>query len=111
MQFKRNTTTISVGENTKPLFVKLESIRPKHLSFSLFLAVVVDDYLKNHKTGDAKITEFTDESIAVALPLFFSSIEKWKLGIKGLTSDDFKKLQQRHSQIGNIISKEVDQRL
>jgi hypothetical protein len=73
--------------------------------------VVVDDYLKNHKTGDAKITEFTDESIAVALPLFFSSIEKWKLGIKGLASSDFKKLQQRHSQIGNIISKEVDQRL
>ena len=60
MQFKRNTTTISTGENTKPLFVKLESIRPKHLSFSLFLAVVVDDYLKNHKDGDAKITEFTD---------------------------------------------------
>ena len=61
MQFKRNTTTISVGENTKPLFEKLESIRPKHLSFSLFLAVVVDDYLKSHKTNDAKITEFTDE--------------------------------------------------
>ena len=110
MQFKRNTTTISIGENTKPLFMKLEKTSQKHMSFSLFLAVVVDEYLKNHKDGESKITEFSEESV-VRLPLFFSSIEKWKLGIKGLSSDDFKKLQQRHSQIGNIISKEVEKRL
>mgnify|MGYP003307590587 FL=1 len=48
MQF-RKTTTISVGDKTKPIFETLEQIRLKeapHLSFSLFLATVIEKFVK-----------------------------------------------------------------
>ena len=47
MQFNK-TTTISIGRNTKPIFESLEKIRPAHMSFSLMLALAVEEYVQNH---------------------------------------------------------------
>ena len=51
----RKTTTISIGEKTKPIFESLEKIRPSHLSYSLLLAIAVDEYVKNHSGKSCNI--------------------------------------------------------
>ena len=78
MQF-RKTTTISVGDKTKPIFETLEQIRLKeapHLSFSLFLATVIEKFVKT-QSKNAKITEFDSLAVSTKFPLIMSSMEKW----------------------------------
>ena len=65
----RKTTTISIGEKTKPIFESLEKIRPSHLSYSLLLAIAVDEYVKNHSGKNSKITEFDSVAISSKFPL------------------------------------------
>ena len=48
MQFKK-TTTISISPSIKPVFESFDSLRPKDTSFSLFLAMAVEDYVKSYK--------------------------------------------------------------
>ena len=51
MQFNRNTVTLSVGQYASPIFESLNRMKPEHMSFSLFLAVVADDYVKKHRSS------------------------------------------------------------
>ena len=46
MQFKK-TTTISISPSIKPVFESFDSLRPKDTSFSLFLAMAVEEYVKS----------------------------------------------------------------
>jgi hypothetical protein len=110
MQFKRNTVTLSVGYHAAPIFESLDRIKPDNMSFSLFLAVVADDYVKSKKKT-ARITDFDHEDVIAELPLFYASILKWEKHIINLNTEDFKKLQKRFSQLGSLISKEVEKRL
>ena len=41
------------------------------------------------------------------VPNFYSDIETWKSEIKNMSPTKFIKLQQRHTQIGNIIKTQV----
>lgn len=111
MKFNSKTVTISVGDSVKDIFEKFDRIRPNDISFSHFLALAVHEYLDRHVGINAKLTEFSDESVDAKLPLFLASLERWKECIPNLSSDDFRKVQQRHVQIGNIVNKEVNRRL
>ena len=77
----RKTTTISIGEKTKPIFESLEKIRPSHLSYSLLLAIAVDEYVKNHSGKNSKITEFDSVAISSKFPLMMATMEKWNVCI------------------------------
>ena len=107
----RKTTTISVGDKTKPIFESLEKIRPPHLSFSLLLAICADEYVKNHSGKNSKITEFDSVAISSKFPLMMATMEKWNVSINGLSNDDLLKLQDRLTQISNLVRKEVSKRL
>ena len=107
----RKTTTISVGEKTKPIFESLEKIRPSHLSYSLLLAVAVDEYVKNHSGKNSKITEFDSVAISTKFPLIMATMEKWNVCVSGLSNDDLLKLQDRLTQISNLTRREVSKRL
>ena len=48
MKFNKTTVTISVGQHAQKIFEDLDKIRPNHLSMSLFLAVIAEDYVKVH---------------------------------------------------------------
>jgi hypothetical protein len=99
MQF-RKTTTISIGEKTKPIFEKLEKIRPAHMSFSLFLAVVIEDYVaKNTKVTNSKYPRVMDR------------IEAWSECISSLTNDELISITNRIQQLSNKVQKEVGKRL
>ena len=88
MQFNRNTVTLSVSHQAAPIFESLNQIKPDNVSFSLFLAEVANDYVqKNRKSA------------------------RWEKHVTSLDADDFKKLQRRLSQLGNLISKETERRL
>lgn len=107
----RKTTTISVGEKTKPIFESLEKIRPSHLSYSLLLAVAVDEYVKNHSGKNSKITEFDSVAISTKFPLIMATMEKWNVCVSGLSNDDLLKLQDRLTQVSNLTRREVSKRL
>ena len=107
----RKTTTISVGEKTKPIFESLEKIRPSHLPYSLLLAVAVDEYVKNHSGKNSKITEFDSVAISTKFPLIMATMEKWNVCVSGLSNDDLLKLQDRLTQISNLTRREVSKRL
>lgn len=107
----RKTTTISIGEKTKPIFESLEKMRPSHLSYSLLLAIAVDEYVKNHSGKNSRITEFDSVSISSKFPLMMATMEKWNVSISGLSNDDLLKLQDRLTQISNLVRKEVSKRL
>ena len=107
----RKTTTISIGEKTKPIFESLEKIRPTHLSFSLFLAVAIDEYIKNHSGKNSKITEYDTVAVSSKFPLMMATTEKWNICISGLSNDDLIKLQDRLTQVSNNVRKEVSKRL
>ncbi len=107
----RKTTTISVGNKTKPIFESFEKMRPNHLSFSLFLAVAVDEYIKNHNPKNSKITDYDSKSVSSQFPLLMANMEKWNVCIKNLENEDLVKLQNRLRQLTNNVSKEVTGRL
>lgn len=107
----RKTTTISVGEKAKPIFESLEKIRPSHLSYSLLLAIVIDEYVKNHSGKNSKITEFDSVAISTKFPLLMATIDKWNVCVSGLSNDDLLKLQDRLTQISNLTRREVSKRL
>tara|TARA_B110000014_G_C20068682_1_gene557125 strand:- start:170 stop:502 length:333 start_codon:yes stop_codon:yes gene_type:complete len=110
MQFNRNTVTLSVGQYASPIFESLNRMKPEHMSFSLFLAVVADDYVKKHRTS-ARITDFDHIDVTAELPLFYANILKWEKHLNSLKPDGFKKLQKRFSQLNNLINKETEKRL
>lgn len=110
MKFNK-TITISVGTSVKELFEKFEKMRPNDISFSMFIACAMNEYMRNNDKVNSKITDFDNKSVEAKTPLFLASIDKWKECISGMSGADFKKLQQRHSQLGNIISGEVAKRI
>ena len=111
MKISSATKTISVGKNTIPIFEKLDKIIPNHISFSLMIAIACEEWIKNHDNINGDLTQFTSQTVSTELPLFYADIIKWKNSIKKLSDTDFLKLQQRYSQLGNLINKEVSQRL
>lgn len=109
----RKTTTISVGDKTKPIYESLESLRlsqAPHLSFSLYLATVIEDYLKNQRKN-TKITEFDSLSVSSKFPLIMATMDKWNTTVHGMSNDDILKLQERILQLSNLVRKEVSKRL
>ena len=49
MHFNVGIKSFSISKQAKKVFEELEEIRPKHISFSLMLAIVADEYIKQHK--------------------------------------------------------------
>ena len=93
---------ISVGVFAKDVFAEFENISPASISFSMFLAIAAKHYVDTHN-------EPVD--IYGEIPNYYSNIESWKSEIKKMSSEQFIKLQQRHTQIGNIIKNEVRKKI
>ena len=100
MNFKK-TTTISISSKTKSIFQGLEISRPKHISFSLFLAMAVEEYVTNHgkKATNSKYPRIMDR------------IDIWNECIEDLSNDSLINFNERISQLNNKIRKEINKRL
>ena len=94
--------TISVGMFARQVFTEFERIKPTNTSFSMFLAIAAKHYIDTH-----------NEPIDVygEVPNYYSNIDSWKFEIKKMSSEQFIKLQQRHTQLGNIIKSEVRRKI
>ena len=93
---------ISIGKYAKSVFTEFENMRPNNISFSMFLANAVRHYIDTHD-------EPTD--IYGEVPNFYSNIENWKSEIKNMTPEQFVKLQQRNTQITNLIKQETRKKI
>ena len=93
---------ISTTTATEKIFAELKRIKPDDTSFSLMLALVVKEYVEGKTKKSLKIDDFES-----GLPDILADIETWKSLIANMPVDEFKKLQRRHTQLGNIINKRV----
>ena len=83
MKFNSTTVTISVGQHARRIFEDLDKMRPNHLSMSLFLAVVAEDYVHNHGLN-TKMIDFIDNSNKNSLPIFYAPIKNWTIKSEGI---------------------------
>ena len=93
---------ISTTTATEKIFAELKRIKPDDTSFSLMLALVVKEYVENKTKKSLKIDDFDS-----GMPDVLAEIDVWKSLIEKMPVEDFKKLQRRHTQLGNIINKRV----
>ena len=110
MKLKKTTVTISVSQNAQKIFEDLEKMRPNHMSMSLFLAVIADDYIRTHGKN-SKIIDFIGDDIKSSLPIFYAPIKNWVETVRELSPVEFTKLQERHWQLGNLINSEAGSRI
>jgi len=94
MQFNDKTLTISISGFGKGVLKELDKVRPKNVSFSMFLAIAAKHYIDTYR-------EPVD--IEGDLPSINSNISSWKSKLKNMSPKEFIKLQQRHAQLGNLI--------
>jgi predicted CopG family antitoxin len=93
---------ISTTTATEKIFAELKKIKPDDTSFSLMLALVVKEYVENKTKKSLKIDDFDS-----GMPDVLAEIDVWKSLIEKMPVEDFKRLQRRHTQLGNIINKRV----
>ena len=93
---------ISTTKATEKIFNELKNIKPDDTSFSLMLALVVKEYVEGKTKKSLKIDDFES-----GLPDILADIETWKSLIENIPVEEFKKLQKRHTQLGNLINKRV----
>ena len=93
---------ISTTTATEKIFAELKRIKPDDKSFSLMLALVVKEYVENKTKKSLKIDDFDS-----GMPDVLAEIDVWKSLIEKMPVEDFKRLQRRHTQLGNIINKRV----
>ena len=93
---------ISTTTATEKIFAELKKIKPDDTSFSLMLAMVVKEYVEDKTKKSLKIDDFDS-----GMPDILAEIDVWKSLIENMPVEDFKKLQRRHTQLGNIINKRV----
>lgn len=108
MHFRNGVKTFSLSEETKKSFEELDKIRPNNISFSSFLGIVANEYVK-HKNINNTLDNFVD--LDVTTPYFFSDIEKWKFIIDTSSSAELIRIQKRLSQIQNISDNRVRNQL
>lgn len=110
MKFDRRIE-VSIGNNVKHIFESFDKIRPNNVSFSIFLAASMNEYTKNHSGLNSRLTDFTNESVSTKLPLFDAPMDIWIQSVHNLSSNDFKEMQRRMSQLRNMVQAEAERRL
>ena len=103
MKFNSTIKSISVSSEARKVYEELDMIRPKHISFSLMLAICADEYTKKHKKGLVKLDNFSMEDDNVITPNISSGIDNWIEFITSINVDEFKEVQQKLTQIQNIV--------
>lgn len=111
MNFNSTVKSISISSHAKKVYEELDKIRPKHISFSLMLAIAADEYIKNNRKGLIKIDNFLDEKNNLIIPGLFSSIDKWIEYLSSIDNEELKKVQQKFLQIKNILDEKNEHRV
>lgn len=105
MNFNTGIKSISISSHARKVFEELDTIRPKHISFSLMLAITADEYLKNHKRGLVKLDEFSTEKITSKIPNFMGDIDSWINYISSINGLELNDIRERLLQIQNMVDK------
>tara|TARA_B100000029_G_C17546480_1_gene948620 strand:+ start:968 stop:1294 length:327 start_codon:yes stop_codon:yes gene_type:complete len=103
MKFNVGIKSISISQEAKKVFEDLDTIRPKHISFSLMLAITADEYIKQHKRGLVKLDEFSTENVSAATPNFFSPVENWIGYLSTVDSSEKIRIKERLIQLQNMM--------
>ena len=103
MNFNSTIKSISISTEARKVYEELETIRPKHISFSLMLAIAADEYTKSHKQGLVKLDNFSPTEDRVVTPNISSGIDTWIGFITSIDVEEFKEVQQKLTQIQNIV--------
>lgn len=110
MNFNSGIKSISISSSTRKVYEELETIRPSHISFSLMLAMTADEYIKRHKDGEIKLDSFINNE-SISTPNISADIDKWIQYVSNIDVNDFIQLQQKITQIQNIVDERVGNNL
>ena len=99
MKFSK-ITAISISPSVVPIFESFDTLRPKNTSFSLFLAIALEEYVKSYK----KVTSSKH-------PRIMDRIDLWHDCIKDMSNDDLIKTNKRISQLSNKLRIELESRV
>jgi len=105
MNFNAGIKSISISSHAKKVFQELDAIRPKHISFSLMLAIAADEYIKNHNKGLVKLDDFSTECVNARIPHIMAEIGDWVNYVSSISLDDLKSLGERILQLQNVMDK------
>jgi hypothetical protein len=103
MNFNSGIKSISISPAAKKVYEELEMIRPKNISFSLMLAIAADEYTKNHKNDTVSLDDFSPTEDKLLTPNISSGIDTWIQFVTSVDNSNFKSLQQKLTQIQNIV--------
>ena len=104
MNFNTGIKSISISKEAKKVFEELDLIRPKHISFSLMLAIAADEYVKQHNKGLVKLDDFNEDD-RVTVPRFFSDMNQWINYVTGINTKDKSDIKERLLQLQNLMDK------
>jgi hypothetical protein len=104
MNFNTGIKSISISKEAKKVFEELDLIRPKHISFSLMLAIAADEYVKQHNKGLVKLDDFNEDD-RVTVPRFFSDMNQWINYVTGIDAKDKSDIKERLLQLQNLMDK------
>mgnify|MGYP003634607827 CR=1 FL=1 len=103
MNFNVGIKSISISKEAKKVFEDLDEIRPKHISFSLMLAVTADEYIKQHKRGLVKLDDFSSENVSMSTPNFFSPVDDWIGYLSTIDNTERTRIKERIVQLQNMM--------
>ena len=67
------------------------------------LAIAADEYTKNHKNDTVSLDDFSPTEDKLVTPNISSGIDTWIQFVTGVDNSNFKSLQQKLTQIQNIV--------
>lgn len=95
MKLNVGIKSISIGSHAKKIYDELETVRPKHISFSLMLAIAADEYVKNHKRDMVKLDEFSSEDVNAKTPNFFAPMGEWVNYMSLINNEELNDVKER----------------
>jgi len=100
---------IYISADVKKIFQDFDKLRPNNISFSLFLANAMNEYLRKNNGDRRRLV--TDENTEANYLNLLAPMGDWEREIHGLDVENFKRVHTRIVQLGNLINIEVNKRL
>lgn len=98
-----------MSAEVESIFEEFESLRPENVSFSLFVAHAVNEFIKSKKRNGKTLIE--DENVKASYLNLLAPMDDWKREIHGLGSDEFKQVHSRLRQLNTLVDVEVHKRI
>lgn len=108
MEFK-NRIDIYIGNNVKNIYSDFDKLRPNNISFSMFLANAMNEYIKKYNPTQQPI--IIDNSVNNDVKILSSPITKLTVELRKLNNEEFNKVYTKVKQLNVFMDIEMNKRI